>query len=200
MNIFVLDLDPLRCAEFHCDKHLVKMITEHNQILGSVSHALRGVSRRTDITPEYCRKNFGGFPRSDESGDPHPYGVGYRNHPCVQWASRTLENYNWLCDLNLEMCKEYTRRYSRKHVGEEITRWYSTNPPSLPMNGLTPFALAMPASCKDVNDPVRSYRLYYAAYKSYFVKWKNGTPWWWKNSVDEAKNLGIISERCLPFV
>ena len=28
MNIFVLDNDPRQCAEYHCDKHVVKMILE----------------------------------------------------------------------------------------------------------------------------------------------------------------------------
>ena len=33
MNIFHLDTDPKTCAEFHCDKHVVKMIVETTQML-----------------------------------------------------------------------------------------------------------------------------------------------------------------------
>ena len=33
MNIFVLDDNLTNCAVYHNDKHLVKMITEQNQIL-----------------------------------------------------------------------------------------------------------------------------------------------------------------------
>lgn len=36
MNIFVLDLDPKRCARYHCDFHVGKMITETAQILSTV--------------------------------------------------------------------------------------------------------------------------------------------------------------------
>lgn len=36
MNIFVLDLDPRRCASYHCDFHVGKMITETAQILSTV--------------------------------------------------------------------------------------------------------------------------------------------------------------------
>ncbi len=36
MNIFVLDLDPRRCARYHCDFHVGKMITETAQILSTV--------------------------------------------------------------------------------------------------------------------------------------------------------------------
>ena len=33
MNIFVLDLDPQKAAEYHCNKHVVKMILESAQML-----------------------------------------------------------------------------------------------------------------------------------------------------------------------
>lgn len=35
MNIFVLDLDITKCAEYHCDKHVVKMILETTQLLNN---------------------------------------------------------------------------------------------------------------------------------------------------------------------
>jgi hypothetical protein len=179
MNIFILDLDPEMCAQYHCDKHLVKMITEHNQILGSIAYTARGVHRKADITPEFIQKRFKGFPRSEEDGTPKPYGIGYRNHPCTQWAGKTLDNYRWLCTLNAEMCKEYTRRYGRKHAGEEITRWYASNHPELPITGMTPFAQAMPEDCKDP-DAVIAYRNYYKKYKVKFAKWAHSeTPRWW---------------------
>jgi hypothetical protein len=77
------------------------------------------------------------------------------------------------------MCKEYTRRYGRKHAGEEITRWYATNHPELPILGITPFAQAMPEDCKNPN-VVKAYRDYYKKYKAGFAKWPNNlTPDWW---------------------
>lgn len=179
MNIFVLDLDPEKCAQYHCDKHLVKMITESNQILGSIAYTARGVYRKVDITPVFIEKTFKGFPRQ-ENGKPHPYGIGYRNHPCTQWAAKSLGNYRWLCILNAEMSKEYTRRYGRKHAGEEITRWYATNHPELPMLGVTPFAQAMPDDCKNPNAVV-AYRQYYKKHKARIAKWAHSpTPSWWE--------------------
>ena len=58
MNIFVLDKDVKLAAQYHCDKHLVKMITEHNQILGSIAHVGRGVKKKIEITPDYCKNNL----------------------------------------------------------------------------------------------------------------------------------------------
>ena len=40
MNIFVLDLDPRRCARYHCDFHVGKMITEDPKYLPSVTLVL----------------------------------------------------------------------------------------------------------------------------------------------------------------
>lgn len=179
MNIFVLDLDPQKCAEYHCNKHLVKMITEHNQILGSISYTARGVNRKKEITPEFIRKNFQGFSRKDENGDPKPYGIGYANHPCTKWAAQSYDNYMWLCHLNTLMCQEYTHRYGRIHAGEIITKWYTDNVPELPKVGMTPFAQAMPDSCKN-SDPVKAYRNYYINYKAQFAKWPaDRVPEWW---------------------
>lgn len=200
MNIFVLDTDVVKAAKYHCDKHLVKMITEHNQILGSIAHVLRGVKKKSDITLDYRKKCFQKFPRVDENQDPHPYGIGYKNHPCTQWAMESLENYNWLCNLNLEMCKEYTKRYTKRNIGESITEWYKDNPPSsLLASKMTPFALAMPEVLKS-DDAVHSYRLYYASHKAYFAKWKNGEPKWWRKYLKIALDKNLVSDRSIDNV
>jgi hypothetical protein len=178
MNIFVLDLDPKKCAEYHCNKHLVKMCTEHNQILGSIAYTARGVKKKAEITPDFILKHFKSFPRKKD-GEPHPYGIGYKNHPCTQWAAASVENYEWLCDLNLEMCKEYTRRYGKIHAGQMITEWYAHNRPKLFNRGMTPFAQAMPDDCKDP-DVVKAYRNYYIKHKARFAKWpQDRVPHWW---------------------
>jgi len=177
MNIFVLDTDPEKCARYHCDKHACKMIVEHCQILGSIAYTARGVFRKKDITPNFVKKTFVGFPRKQEDR-PHPYGIGYRNHPCTQWAARSLDNYHWLTELTAEMCKEYTRRYGRKHACEEINLWYATNHPNLPAIGMTPFPQAMPDDCKHP-DAVTAYRNYYKKHKVRFAKWAHSeTPEW----------------------
>lgn len=178
MNIFVLDLDPKKCAEYHCDKHLIKMVTEHNQILGSVAYTARGIPRKKDITPEFVFEHFQGFPRKHANNSPFPYGIGYKNHPCTKWAARSYDNYIWLCVLNLEMCYEYTKRYKRKHAGEAITIWYLANVPKIERLGLTPFAQAMPDVCKHA-DTVTAYRDYYIKYKARFAKWAHSAvPEW----------------------
>jgi hypothetical protein len=154
MNIFVLDYDTKICAQMHCDKHCVKMILETAQLLCGVHHVI-------------------------ESQLEVPYGLSHKNHPCSIWSRECIENYVWLCDLGIELCKEYTHRYGKRHKSQDIIEWCIVNLPNLEEKGdLTEFRLAMPDECK-IGDAVESYREYYNVFKKGFAKWKNReVPYW----------------------
>ena len=146
MNIFVLDYDPKTCAEYHCDKHVVKMILETAQLLCGVHWTIGGQA---------------------------PYKLSHKNHPCSIWTRECVENYVWLCDLGINLCHEYTYRYGKTHKSQQIIEWCMTNIPNIRSNGdLTPFALAMPDESK-VDCPIESYRNYYKNSKSSIANWKN---------------------------
>ena len=147
MNIFILDEDPKKCEEYHNDRHVVEMILETAQLLCGVHHMV-------------------------ESGLDIPYGLSHKNHPCSIWARECIENYVWLCDLGIEICKEYTYRYEKRHKSQDIIEWCMINHPPLEELGkLTPFRLAMPEECK-IGNAVESYREYYKREKKHFSKWK----------------------------
>jgi len=154
VNIFILDTNPKKCAEFHVDKHCVKMILETAQLLCGVHWVLGGEA---------------------------PYKLSHKNHPCAIWTRECIENYIWLCDLGLELCEEYTYRYDKRHKSQDIIEWCLMNQPNLRYNGdITEFALAMPDECK-VGNAVESYRAYYIAEKSGFAVWKKReVPEWFK--------------------
>jgi hypothetical protein len=61
MNIFLLDSNIKKCAQYHCDKHVVKMILESAQILSTVLR-LNGVDQG--------------------------YKTTHANHPCTLWAGK----------------------------------------------------------------------------------------------------------------
>jgi hypothetical protein len=155
MNIFILDTNPRKCAEYHNDKHVVKMILETAQLLC-------GVHWITQSTYEI------------------PYKLSHKNHPCSIWARECIENYNWLCELGIELCEEYTYRYGKRHKSQDIIEWCIAHPPKIRINNsVTRFALAMPDECK-VNNPVDSYRRYYMVEKRGFASWKNREiPFWY---------------------
>lgn len=150
MNIFLLDTDPKKCAEYHCDKHVVKMITETAQML--------------------CTVNF--FCDMDV-----PYNPTHLNHPCTIWAGESLNNWIWLKEFGLDLYDEYQYRYGCKtHKAGEVI-YNLTNPPLI-KKGLTQFAQAMPDIYKD-KDPVEAYRNYYVGEKSHLFKWtKREVPFW----------------------
>jgi hypothetical protein len=154
MNIFVLDTDMRKSAHYTVDKHVVKMITEHNQLLCGVHRFL---------------------------GHDAPYKKTHINHPCAKWVRESKSNYLWLADYNLELCFEYTSRYDKIHKGLQVTNWALGNIPDIVDVGLTKHALAMPIECMS-DDVVASYRNYYIKHKSHIAKWKhNQKPTWWKD-------------------
>ena len=158
MNIFVLDLDVKKCAEYHNNRHCVKMILEQTQILCGVHHVINPTSEI-------------------------PYRLTHKNHPCSIWARECIENYVWLVDMTLELCKEYTYRYGKRHKTQDVLEWCVINIPDLPEKGnLTPFALAMPDEYK-TNCPVESYRNYYNGAKKDLGQWKNREiPFWFEEN------------------
>ena len=93
MNIFVLDKDPYVAAQMMCDKHVVKMILEGCQMLSTV-HSL-------DVI---------------QDNKPTLYKPCFHNHPCTIWAGKSMGNFIWLCELGIELCKEYSYRYEKDHI------------------------------------------------------------------------------------
>lgn len=156
MNIFFLDEDIKKCAEYHVDKHSTKMCVEYGQILCSVHWVL---------------------------GKEAPYKLSHKNHPCSIWTRESLSNYLYLCELGLELCKEYTYRYGKRHKSQEVIEWCLINKPNIPDIGFTEPAKAMPDEYK-VKSVVESYRNYYMGAKSGFAVWKNREkPEWFKEKV-----------------
>ena len=165
MNIFVLDLDVKKCAEYHNDKHVVKMILESAQLLCGVHHMTESISNQI------------------------PYKLSHKNHPCSIWARESITNYLWLCELGLELCYEYTYRYGRKHKSQEVIEWCVVNKPNISDKGFTEPPKAMPNQYK-VKSVVESYRNYYLGDKAYFSKWKNRkTPKWFSQGVENKLSL-----------
>ena len=146
MNIFFLDFNTKKCAEYHCDKHVVKMILETAQLLCGVHWVI---------------------------GSEAPYKLSHKNHPCAIWTRSSLSNYLYLCDLGLELCKEYTYRYDKKHKSQDVIEWCLVNKPNIHDVDFTAPPLAMGEEFKIGNDVIESYRNYYIEDKKAIVSWKN---------------------------
>ena len=166
MNLFFLDLDPKKCAEYHCDKHVVKMILEIVQMLYTAHHLLK--------TPEEK------LPKN------HYKKIRNHNHPMAIWVRATSNNYLYACEIATELSKEYTYRYKKVHSCDKHLQWLIENIPKMyiDIQKITKIPLCMPEECKhQLEDPVKSYRKYYLLHKKGFAKWSyRPIPYWFSYS------------------
>lgn len=152
MNIFLLDHDIERCAQYHCDQHVVKMILESVQILCTTLNKM---------------------------GFTTPYKSTHSQHPCVLWVGQSFDNFLWLKDLTLFLNDEYRYRFDKEtdHRSIEVLRTLSRH--RYARQGLTPFAQAMPDEYKLPGEAVKAYRRYYIAEKQRFARWtRRNVPDW----------------------
>lgn len=166
MNIFFVSSLPKECARMHVDKHVVKMILESCQLLCTVHHLLPA----GNYTP--------------------PYKKTHMNHPCSIWLRESVHNYLWLIELALELCYEYTYRYSTEkvikiHKCQPYIEELKLNLPDLPDVPFTQPRQAMPEMYKGT-DSILAYRDYYFFEKHLMLKWtKRPVPEW----ITEMRNV-----------
>jgi len=168
MNIFFLHPNQVKCARWHCDKHVVKMILETAQLLYTAHWELAIADDRLPV--------FKTAPRHSRE----PRMLGYlpiRNtkHPCAIWAKESIENYMWLAILGLALCNEYRYRFSDKiHSCEKHLRWLYCHPPPELLSSYKEFtvpARAMPDQYKISKNVVSCYREYYRKGKKDLLKY-----------------------------
>ena len=116
MNIFYLDRDVTKCAEYHNDKHVVKMILEYAQLLSTAHRVLDG--------KEYIDASSGRkikrWRLEDTSLEGCLYKATHVNHPSAVWVRQSNNNYNWLVCLFQSLLSEYTHRYGKIHSCDRL--------------------------------------------------------------------------------
>lgn len=153
MNIFILDENPQQNVQSYVDRHVVKMILEHAQML---STAVR------------------------ESGIDAGYKSTHKNHPCTKWVRESLSNWLYLRDLTEALHDEWQYRYNHSRIHKSAYVVRSLPIPEIPDIGITPFAQAMPDEFKHP-DSIIAYRNYYRHNKQHLFHWtKRSKPTWIK--------------------
>jgi hypothetical protein len=152
MNIFFLSFNPRTAAEHHCDKHVVKMILETAQLL----YTAHWVASR-NVLPQ------------------NAYRMTHFNHPCAIWTRESKDNYVWLCQLGMALCKEYTFRYGKVHKTQTHIQWLAAHVPDLPDVGVTEIRQAMPPEYKRPN-VVEAYQTYYLGAKRRMLRYSKRSP------------------------
>jgi len=147
MNIFHLDKNPKICAEYHCDKHVVKMILETGQMLSTAYQRHCGI-------------------------DEQLYKPAYPKHPMTIWVGNSGGNFSWTMKLFEQLLNQYTTRYKKVHKTTRIfdllhnkhKLWHTWK------TEFTPPPLCMPDEYK-CDDYVQAYRNYYIGDKKEFARY-----------------------------
>ena len=152
MNIFVLDTDIKKCAQYHCDKHVVKMILESVQMLCTALN---------------------------KKGFTTPYKSTHVKHPCVLWVESSHDNFLWLKNLTLALNDEYQFRFEKNSNHKSVFVLDEISNYSYESLGLTEFPQAMPEKYKIMGNAVKAYRQFYLGEKMGFARWtKRNIPEW----------------------
>lgn len=153
MNIFFLDKNPQTAAQYHCNKHVCKMILESAQLL-STSHNVLG---------------RGG-----------PLRTTHINHPCNVWVRASDLHYKWLFALYVNLLEEYKLRYHKIHSYDKLVKSLIDPADNIPEGGWIDPPQCMPMQYK-CDDTVQAYRNYYIGEKASFARWtKRNIPSWFK--------------------
>lgn len=182
MNIFYLDHNLEKSAQYHIDKHIVKMPLEATQLLTTTVW----VDRFIGFTPRKLNSEELSIIREEKSKQPSieertftRYLPTHPNHPCAIWARSSMDNFEWLFNYLISLADEYTFRYNKSHAAmAEAIRL--PLPTRLPNIGLTELPQCMPEEYQG-SDIVEAYRTYYINDKASIATWKDREqPYWWR--------------------
>lgn len=182
MNIFILseEREPLvhyqQQAQYHIDKHVVKMIAESTQMLVTVLAAQPRHLKQLD--------KLASWPHIADNLPCKPLSASTTKHPCTGWTASRIEHFNYLACLALQLCHEHRYRYplSAEHaympwlqaLVSTLTVDFNLGPTAaLP----TQFAIAVKDANKrsiaaDHANALDTYRRYYVRDKRSFATWK----------------------------
>lgn len=193
MNIFYLSSNPKQAAQYHLDKHVIKMILESAQLLCTAHRMLDGkLQTQTKTTKTGKTRRVKRYVLENQELENKMYNATHIHHPCAVWARENINNYMWLYELFVALCDEYTHRYGKIHKTDSLMRACLKQAPVNIAN--TPFtepAQAMPNQYKHA-DPVVAYRQYYLGEKSKFARWtRQAVPEWF---VHPTKNNAGVTD------
>lgn len=176
MNIFFLDKNPTLCAQYHNNRHCVKMIVEIAQLLSTAHRVLDGKEIK-QISKAGRKQKY--WQLSDER-EQELYKATHISHPSAIWVRKCEENYIWLVELLQELLYEYTFRYGKTHKTETIIEYLKIPPKNISkFYHFSDPTVAMDSKYIIYSDnkinSLLSYRNYYKHGKSHLACWNGKT-------------------------
>lgn len=156
MNIFILDSDVNKCAQYHLVKHINKMQVELSQLLCAALH------QNPELRPEIKQI---------------PYKLTHANHPCTIFTRKSPVHYSYVAGLLYALNVEYQRRYNKTHLS--FTKMYEAGLVTdvdyvLANNKFSEIVNDIPKCMPDeykVESVIESYRNYYRLGKVHLHDW-----------------------------
>ena len=182
MNIFYLNESPEISAIEHCDKHAVKMCVEYAQLLSTAHRVLDGIEYiGTTKTGRKAKR----WRHPNSEMDKNLMLASHVKHPSGIWCRETKGNYSWLLHLLVNLLKEYTHRYGKRHSVEDRLPYLNFIPKHISQDmRTTEMPQCMPEYCKVPGNPITAYKNYYINEKVRFATWKNRSiPQWYEEKV-----------------
>lgn len=154
MNLFILDTDPFKAAQYYQDLHLNKIIVEGTQVLAT-AYPL------TVLQQADCPRTQKGTPRKHS----------HYNHPVTKWVRTNINNFVWTLNHVDALYQERLYRFNKQHFSRAFIDWCWSNPPELPHESRTEHPQCFVNTYPElvvINDPVKGYQNYYNVAKRSF--------------------------------
>lgn len=167
MNIFYLDENPKKAAEYHYDKHCHKMILEAAQMMSCVWWMY-------DIK---------------EAKKLHKKGLIYSTlswskHPCSKWVAYSYDNFHWLYKLSCYLNEERKYRFNSKDHKSWLLIQNIPTPPFRDNRWSEPYKAVGDLS-RHIEDPVEAYRNCYKTTKFHLFGYtKREIPYWFNKELN----------------
>lgn len=171
MNIFYLNDDPEICAQEHIDKHVVKMITEHVQLLCTAYRKKVGVPTEVVSAKGKKQKRL----LLSENVEHRLFKEVKQGAKLVDWILRSKENYLWLLSMTTHLHDEYKYRYDHEtnHKSFDVfLRVPKFDDSFFAETERTEAISYMNSEYIISSDPILNYRHYYRTAKRGFANWK----------------------------
>lgn len=112
MNIFYLDQDITKCAQAHCDKHVISGINEMTQLI-VCALVTQSVRNKMDVSMFKHIRSECNLPKAADT---------YRKNRFALWTGHNQKNFRYTLDLALALCQEKLRRWPNnpQHKYQEV--------------------------------------------------------------------------------
>lgn len=187
VNLFYLDENPYKCAEYYCNKHVIKIPIEIAMMLCFIHH-------------------------EENTKAPYKKSKAVKSVEPFKWIKESIENYRYSVNLALALIEEYFYRYDKKeHKTYVVLKWLKENEPNLPLVKKTKFRMTHHKEMYHLldTDEVTKSRIMYVELKCSNDSWKKrDKPKWFDPLLNKINNkkkkykkkINKLVNKTLPYI